>query len=298
MFSATHLLRVGAQRAASATPAQLQAASGAAWALQLARTPAAIGLRPLCNSAQWGAVGLCRPVVGLRQQPSSPGAHFSTAPAEKVAEEEPAAAVNEPAAANDAAETPTDTDGPDLSEDGPAAEIAAVKAELEASQAVIAELEGKVKDFNDQLLRSLAEQENTRTIARRDVDNARKFGVQKFGLEMLDMADNLARAAEAVPEEYREENPDDGSNPIAKNLASLYRGVGVTDKALHSSLARFGITKLDDPIGQKVDLNLHDVKFAMPATETTESGTVGAVIRTGYMMEERVMRAAEVGVVS
>ena len=40
--------------------------------------------------------------------------------------------------------------------------------------------------------------------------------MQKFGLEMLDMADNLARAAEAVPEEYREENPDDGSNPIAK----------------------------------------------------------------------------------
>eukprot|EP01052_Picozoa_sp_SAG31_P025353 SAG31_NODE_2218_length_6159_cov_3.265182_1_plen_144_part_00 len=75
------------------------------------------------------------------------------------------------------ADEPAEPDGAEALAD----EVAAVQAQLEASQAVVSELEEQVGSLNDQLVRLLAEQQNVRTIAKRDVENARQFGVQKFG---------------------------------------------------------------------------------------------------------------------
>jgi molecular chaperone GrpE len=169
--------------------------------------------------------------------------------------------------------------------------------ELETRRADIKELEQKNLDLNNQLLRSLAEQENVRSIARRDVENTRKFGIQKFALELLEVSDNLKRAAECVPIEFRTRpEGDDDPSELVKSMVSLYEGVSMTERVMLTALGKFGVAEIAT-VGEKVDLKFHDVKFAM-ASDEIESGHVAVVVRAGYMMEERVLRAAEVGVVS
>ena len=140
--------------------------------------------------------------------------------------------------------------------------IAALTAELEAEQAERAAAEEKTSEYKDAMLRALADAENARNIARRDVENARKFGVQNFAKDILDVADNLERAMDSVPEELRTlgENP----SPSDTALVSLYDGVNMTEKQMQSIMGRFNISKID-PLGEKVDPNRHDVKVNLPA---------------------------------
>jgi molecular chaperone GrpE len=112
------------------------------------------------------------------------------------------------------------------------------------------------------MLRALADAENARNIARRDVENARKFGVQNFAKDILDVADNLERAMGSVPEELRTLGEDPSPSDTA--LVSLYDGVNMTEKQMQSIMGRFGISKID-PLGEKVDPNRHDVKVNLPA---------------------------------
>jgi molecular chaperone GrpE len=79
-------------------------------------------------------------------------------------------------------------------------------------------------------------------------------------------------------------------------MVSLYEGVSMTERVMLTALGKFGVAEIAT-VGEKVDLKFHDVKFAM-ASDEIESGHVAVVVRAGYMMEERVLRAAEVGVVS
>eukprot|EP01050_Picozoa_sp_SAG11_P013241 SAG11_NODE_1534_length_4732_cov_1.778545_1_plen_202_part_00 len=183
----------------------------------------------------------------------------------------------------------------DAKAEEPTVDIEALTAELEAERTSVAELEERTKTLNEQLMRSLAEQENVRAIAKRDVDNARKFGIQKFAMEMLDVCDNLNRASDHVPAEFREA-PAEEATELEKSMSSLYTGVTLTETVLLKALGKFDVIKFD-PVGEKVDPNLHDVKMTIPDPEK-DSGTVGLVLRPGYMMGKRVLRAAEVGVIS
>jgi molecular chaperone GrpE len=152
-------------------------------------------------------------------------------------------------------------------------------------------------DAKDKMLRALAEAENARTIARRDVESNRKFAVQKFASDVLDVADNLSRAADSVPEQYRKLNGEDGEPDGAlKALVSFYEGVNMTEAAMQTILNRYDVVKFV-PLDEKVDPELHDIKLNMPDPEK-EPGTVGLVIRPGYMIADRVLRPAEVGVVA
>ena len=80
------------------------------------------------------------------------------------------------------------------------------------------QLEEEVKDLKDQLLRSLAEQENTRRIAKRDVDSARQFAIKSFAKALLETSDNLSRALEAVPEDVRKDKQNIGAGSIIRCL--------------------------------------------------------------------------------
>ena len=146
------------------------------------------------------------------------------------------------------------------------------------------------KDKHDQLLRTLAELDNTRKRAQAEVENAHKFAVGKFAKALLEVADNLHRAAESVPEEMRESE----EMPVLK---TLYEGVVLTDKEFHKTLSKFGVDKME-PLGQKFDPNLHEALFEMPPGEKSEPGSVGAVMQSGYVLHERTLRAAKVGIVS
>lgn len=151
------------------------------------------------------------------------------------------------------------------------------------------QLEAELKQVKDQLLRSLAEAENTRRIAQRDVQDARNFAVKSFAKSLLDTSDNLTRAMEVVPEEMRH---DKENNSI---LVNLYEGIEMTEKELMKAFEKNGLKKYGN-VGDKFDPNQHEALYEYPDPEK-EAGTIGQVIKPGYTLNERVLRPAEVGVV-
>ena len=150
-------------------------------------------------------------------------------------------------------------------------------------------LENEVKELKDQLLRALAEADNTRRIAKRDVASARNFAVTSFAKSLLETSDNLTRAMEAVPEEYR---VDTENHPV---LATLYEGIQMTDSNLTKAFAKNGLVKFGE-VGETFDPNKHEALFEYPDPNLTP-GSIGQVMKVGFTLNERVIRSAEVGVV-
>jgi molecular chaperone GrpE len=148
------------------------------------------------------------------------------------------------------------------------------------------QLELEVKKLKDQLLRSLAEQDNTRRIAKRDVEAAKNFAVSSFAKSLLDTSDNLTRALAAVPEEEKEKNPV---------LATLYEGIQMTDVGLIKAFEKNGLIKFGE-VGEPFDPNKHEALFEYPNPEQ-EPGTIGQVMKSGFVLNDRVLRPAEVGVI-
>ena len=147
-----------------------------------------------------------------------------------------------------------------------------------------AELEAQVSDLTDRLLRAVADTENVRKRAERERDDARKYAVTKFAEDILGVADNMARALDAVDDELRENDAVKG----------LIEGVDLTAKELASVLDRHGIKQID-PMGEKFDHNLHQAMFEVEDADA-EPGTVVQVLRTGYTIGDRLLRPAMVGV--
>lgn len=150
----------------------------------------------------------------------------------------------------------------------------------------IEELNIKLKDMKDQLLRSLAEQENTRRIAQRDVDSARQFAIKSFAKDLLEVSDNLTLALNAVPKDQV------AAEGIWKNM---YEGIEMTEKGLLKAFEKNGLVKFGVP-GEVFDPNKHEALYEY-VDPTKTPGTVGQVMKSGFMLRERVLRPAEVGVV-
>jgi molecular chaperone GrpE len=150
-------------------------------------------------------------------------------------------------------------------------------------------LESQVKDLKDQVIRGLAEQENTRRIAQRDVEQARQFAIKSFAKSLLDVADNLERALNAVPDAMEK---DRESHPV---LANLYEGIEMTEKGLLKTFEMNGLVKYGKA-GEVFDPNLHEALFEYPDPEK-QPGTVGQILKPGFMLNKRVLRPAEVGVI-
>ena len=157
---------------------------------------------------------------------------------------------------------------------------AAAEAEAEAQIAPEAVIEG----LRDQLLRALAEQENTRKRAQRDVKDARDYAVTGFARDMLDVADNLARALAAVSDEARA-----SAGPA---LANLLEGVELTERRLAATLERHGVKKLSPTPGDPLDPNRHQAAAQVPAPQP--KGSIAHVMQPGYVIGERTLRAAMV----
>ena len=182
------------------------------------------------------------------------------------------------AAADDAErESPAD-------EAGDAGEPEAAEAE-EFAEAEEDEAEDGEAALKDQLLRALADAENARRRAKKDVDDARAYAISRFAQDLLGVADNLGRALESIPAERRES--DDAVKAIAE-------GIEMTAREFETALGRHGITKID-PLGEKFDYNLHQALFETAETDQPD-GTVVQVFQTGYRIGDRLLREAMVGV--
>jgi molecular chaperone GrpE len=141
-------------------------------------------------------------------------------------------------------------------------------------------------DARDKMLRTLAEMENLRKRTAKEVADARAYGVTGFARDVLDIADNLQRALDAVPAEARA-TADPG-------LKSLIEGVELTERSLHNTLEKYGVKRLD-PSGSKFDPNFHQAMYEVPDA-SVPAGTVVQVVQAGYTIGERVLRPALVAV--
>src|SRR6201994_1659033 len=141
-------------------------------------------------------------------------------------------------------------------------------------------------DARDKMLRTLAEMENLRKRTAREVSDARTYGISGFARDVLDIADNLQRALDAVPAEARA-----AADP---GLKALIEGVELTERSLHNALEKNGVRKFD-PAGEKFDPNVHTAMYEVPDA-SVPAGTVVQVIQSGYMIGDRVLRPALVGV--
>ena len=144
----------------------------------------------------------------------------------------------------------------------------------------------EVAEARDKMLRTLAEMENLRKRTQREVADARTYGIAAFARDVLDIADNLQRALDAVSVEARE-----AADP---GLKALIEGVELTERSLHNTMEKNGVQKFD-PIGEKFDPNLQQAMYEVPDS-SVPTGTVVQVVQGGYTIGERVLRPALVAV--
>jgi molecular chaperone GrpE len=222
----------------------------------------------------------------MSDEPANKNADEPEASAETAETEKPADAAAEDKAENTADDKAEDTPE-DMVEDT-AEDTADVKIDIgdtvdinipPSPDAVIA-------DLNDRLLRLAAELENTRKRAERDRADALRYGVASFARDMVAVGDNLTRALNAIEESDRDGLPE--------NVVNLLEGVAATERDLQATLQRNGVKALD-PMGEKFDPNFHEAMFEAPGTGQ-ESGSIIQVIEIGYMIGERLLRPAKVGV--
>lgn len=141
-------------------------------------------------------------------------------------------------------------------------------------------------ELKDRVLRSAAEMENLRHRTARDVRDAKTYAVTNFARDMLAISDNLNRALAAFP--------DDSRAAADPTVQALLEGVDLTERALLTTLERHGVKKLE-PEGQKFDPNFHQAMFEVPNPDVPNN-TVVNVVQAGYVIADRVLRPAMVGV--
>ena len=148
-----------------------------------------------------------------------------------------------------------------------------------------ADLEPEEEDLRNQLLRAMADNENLRKRTEREVAAAKKYGPFSFVRDLLASIDNLEKAISLIPE-----NKDE----MDETLKNILIGVDMTGREVASVLERHGISKIN-PDGEKFDYNLHQAMFEVPTNEV-EPGTVVQVVQLGYLLHDRLIRPAMVGV--
>jgi len=151
---------------------------------------------------------------------------------------------------------------------------------------VLQNLQRENGELKDRLLRTLAEMENLRRRADKEVADAKLYGISSFARDMLSFADNLRRAVDNIPDELRK-----SADSAVKTLIS---GLEVIERDFIARLARHGAKKME-PLGGKFDPNLHEALYEIP-DETVPNGTVVKVVEDGYTIGDRVLRPAKVGV--
>ncbi|KQT78468.1 nucleotide exchange factor GrpE [Methylobacterium sp. Leaf466] len=166
-----------------------------------------------------------------------------------------------------------------------AAESDSANGDVKHAEA-LATLMAERDEFKDRTLRTLAEMENLRRRTEREVADARTYAVTNFARDLLTAADNIRRAIESVPADARE--TADGA------FKALLDGIELTERDLAKTFERHGV-KLLEPKGQKFDPNRHQAMFEVPDAEVP-SGTVVQVMQAGYVLGDRVLRPALVGV--
>ena len=146
-------------------------------------------------------------------------------------------------------------------------------------------LEVERDDLKDQVLRAMAEVENMRRRTDRELAQARKYGHSNFARDLLSAIDNLKRAVDVLPEDR---------SGLDANMTNLVVGVEMIHQEITSVLERHGITVIS-PEGEKFDYDKHQAMFEVP-TNDVDPGMVVQVAQNGWMLHDRLLTPAMVGV--
>ena len=157
--------------------------------------------------------------------------------------------------------------------------------EDENNSATISELEEKVLVLKDQLMRSLADGENLRKRTLKDIENSKKYSHISFVKDLVTSVDNFQRALKAVPED---------KSSLPEPIKNLIVGLEIVEKEILATLEKHNV-KLIDPMGEKFDYNFHQAMFEVPTNEE-EPGKVVEVSQKGYVLHDRLVRPAMVGI--
>jgi molecular chaperone GrpE len=157
---------------------------------------------------------------------------------------------------------------------------------LEFLDAELKKVEAEKAELQNRLLRLAAEMENLRKRTARDVADAREYSIAAFAREMLAVSDNLGRAIAAIAPETRAVADD--------NLKALIEGVELTARMMLQGLEKQGVKRIS-PLGEKFNANFHQAMFEI-ADAGQPANTVLQVVQDGYVIGERMLRPALVGV--
>lgn len=157
-------------------------------------------------------------------------------------------------------------------------------------EADLAKAKEEIADLKKDVLYRAADAENARRIGREDVEKAKLYGITSFGKDILEVADTLEKAIQAVskiPEEELQSN---------KNLNSILTGVKLSVKVLHKNMSKHGIEKVAVAVGDKFDPNVHEALARVPVSEKYVNDSIVEVLKEGYKIKGRILRAAQVAV--
>ena len=182
----------------------------------------------------------------------------------------------------------------DLSEGGSAEAAFAEEAESYAPgaadeedgvQAIVAQLAAERDEYKDRFMRALADAENTRKRAERDRREAEHYGGSRLARDLLPVYDNLNRALASVTDAQRETD------------AALIEGVELTLRELSKVFSKHGVTVIRPEVGETFDPQRHEAMFEAPVPNT-KAGEIIQVMADGFLLYERLLRPAQVGVSS
>ena len=145
-------------------------------------------------------------------------------------------------------------------------------------------LQEELAEAKQQVLYARAETQNVRRRMEKDIQDARAYAATGFARDILSVADNLSRAIDAIPEDLREDSKFKG----------LVQGIQATQRELDKVFAQHGISRIA-AMGLPLDPNQHQAMMEVPTAEA-EAGTVVQEMQAGYMIKDRLLRPAMVGV--
>ncbi len=149
----------------------------------------------------------------------------------------------------------------------------------------IEQLETEIATLKDQALRAMAEAENVKKRAEREVVAAKTYGIERFAMDVLSVHDNLSRALLSLEGKAKAD--------LGENAQNLLAGIELTEKDLILILSRHGVKPVDG-VGSKFDPNVHQAVAQIPSSE--DKGNVATVMQTGFKLGDRTLRAAMVAV--
>ena len=172
-------------------------------------------------------------------------------------------------------------------------DVKKIKALIAEQDKEIETLKEQNKQYKEKLIYQIAENDNTIKRYKKEIDSTKDFAISKFAKDLLDVRDNLQLANDHIKK--LKITPDVDLTELNNQFKQVVIGMEMTSTVMDSCLKRFNVVQFS-PKGEKFNPNLHEAIFTIPTTDVTQNNQVGEVMQTGWMIGDRILRAAKVGI--